>query len=91
MNMIETLPQGPYDPERLLTYLTHFLQLKNDVALSRALRISHALLRAIREQRLAIAGALLMQMQEVSQLSIVELRALMGDRRRKCRMRLLVT
>jgi hypothetical protein len=83
---IESIQHGPYDPARLLNYLTHVLQLKNDVALSRALRISHALLIAIREQRLAIAGAILMQMQEVSQLSIAELRALMGDRRRTCRM-----
>lgn len=90
MTMIESIQQESYDPARLLTYLTHFLQLQNEVALSRALRISHGLLKAIREQRLAIAGAILMQMHEVSQLSIAELRALMGDRRRTCRMPLLL-
>ena len=84
--MIESMQQGSYDPNKLLTHLMQVLQLKNDIALSRTLRISHALLIAIRERRLAIAGAILMQMQEVSQLSIVELRALMGDRRRTCRM-----
>lgn len=84
--MIENMQQGSYDPDRLLTYLTQLLQLKNDIALSRALRISHALLIAIREQKIAIAGAILIQMQEISNLSIAEMRSLMGDRRRTCRM-----
>ena len=86
MTMNEFMQQESYDPNRLFAYLTHFLQLKNDIALSRTLRVSHALLVAIREQRLTITGAILLQMQEVSQLSIVELRTLMGDRRHTCRM-----
>ena len=89
--MTETQHQGPYDPGRLLMYLMQTLQLKNEVALSRTLRISHALLTAIREQKFPVAGAVLMRMQEVSQLSIAELRKLMGDRRRTCRMPALLT
>ncbi len=89
--MNEPQLQGPYDPGRLLIYLMQTLQLKNEVALSRTLRISHALLTAIRERRFPVAGAVLMQMQEVSQLSINELRKLMGDRRRTCRMPALLT
>ena len=90
MTTNEPLQHRSYDPERLLTYLKHTLQLKNDIALSKALRVSHALLVAIREHKLAIAGAVLIQMQEVSQLSIAELRDVMGDRRRTCRMPLLL-
>lgn len=89
--MTEPQHQGTYDPGRLLTYLMQTLQLKNDIALSRALRVSHALLEAIREQRFPVVGAVLIQMQEVSQLSITELRKLMGDRRRTCRMPMLLT
>ena len=86
ITMIKFSGQKSYDPGRLLAYLKHLLDLKNDIALSKALRVSHQLLRAIRDQKLAIAGAILMRMQEVSELSITELRQLMGDRRRTCRM-----
>lgn len=86
MTKIAALQQGGYDPGRLLTHLIYILQLKNDIALSKTLRVSNSLLRAIREQKLAIAGAILIQMHEVSKLSINELRSLMGDRRRTCRM-----
>lgn len=89
--MIEPTHHEPYDPGRLLTHLAHTLQLKNDIALSKALRVSSSLLKAIREQRLAMTGAILIQMHEVSQLSIAELRRLMGDRRRTCRMPMLLT
>ena len=84
--MTEVPEQKSYDPGRLLAYLKQLLDLKTDIALSKALRISHQLLGAIREKKLAIAGAVLMRMQEVSKLSIAELRQLMGDRRRTCRM-----
>ena len=59
--MIESLKQGSYDPGKLLTYLAQTLSVKNDRALSRALKVSCALLVAIREQKLAITGAVLMQ------------------------------
>lgn len=88
--MSEPLKQGSYDPGKLLTYLKCTLQLKNDIALSKSLRVSHALLMAIREHKLPLAGAVLLRIQEVSQLSIAELRAVMGDRRRKCRMPMLL-
>ena len=86
MTKIAALQQDGYDPGRLLTHLVQVLQLKNEIALSKTLRVSNGLLRAIREQKLAIAGAILIQMHEVSKLSINELRSLMGDRRRTCRM-----
>ena len=75
-----------YTPENLLSYLLEQLNLHSDVALSRALHISHQLIVQIRAHQLPVAGALLMRMQEVSQLTITELRQLMGDRRRTCRM-----
>lgn len=75
-----------YDPDKLLSTLKQRLNLRNDTELSKALHISVALIVQIREGRRPVAGAILMVMHEASQLSIAELRALMGDRRRSCRM-----
>ena len=48
--MTEFPEQKSYDPGRLLAYLKQMLDLKTDIALSKALRISHQLLGAIREK-----------------------------------------
>jgi hypothetical protein len=86
MTIMESFELKSYDPGRLLVYLKQILQVKSDIALSKTLRVSHQLLVAIREQKLAITGAVLILMQEVSQVSIAELRRILGDRRRTCRM-----
>ncbi|MES2932300.1 MAG: hypothetical protein V4805_02270 [Pseudomonadota bacterium] len=75
-----------YDPDRLLDSLRNKLRLKNDAALSRALEVAPPVISKIRHRRLPVGGTLLIRMHEVSELSIKELRTLMGDRREKFRM-----
>ena len=77
--------QSTYDPDNLLTTLIHKLKLKNDAALSRALEVEPPLISKIRHRRLPVAASMLIRMHEVSDLSIKELRLLMGDRRNKFR------
>lgn len=77
--------QVEYDPNRLLDALIVKLNLKNDAALSRALEVAPPLISKIRHRRLPVGASLLIRMHEVSNLSIRELRELMGDRRKKFR------
>ncbi|MFT5532135.1 MAG: hypothetical protein ACI8WM_002560 [Burkholderiaceae bacterium] len=75
-----------YDADNLLIALKQRLHLHSDTELSRVLHLSVALIVEIRGGSRPVAGAILILMREASQLSLVELRALMGDRRRSCRM-----
>ncbi|MGV3653276.1 MAG: hypothetical protein ACO1N5_03575 [Noviherbaspirillum sp.] len=77
--------QRGYDPDFLLESLIGKLNLKNDAALSRALEVSPPMISKIRHRRLPVTASLLIRMHEVSDLSIQELRALLGDRRNKFR------
>ncbi len=77
--------QFQYDPNNLLETLIEKLNLKNDAALSRALEVAPPLISKIRHRRLPVGASLLIRMHEVSDLSIKDLRHLMGDRRTKFR------
>jgi hypothetical protein len=77
--------QLAYDPNNLLDTLIDKLHLKNDAALSRALVVAPPVISKIRHRRLPVGASLLIRMHEVSDLSIRELRTLMGDRREKFR------
>jgi hypothetical protein len=77
--------QLAYDPNNLLDTLIDKLHLKNDAALSRALEVAPPVISKIRHRRLPVGASLLIRMLEVSDLSIRELRTLMGDRREKFR------
>jgi len=77
--------QFQYDPNNLLESLIEKLNLKNDAALSRALEVAPPLISKIRHRRLPVGASLLIRMHEVSDLSIRDLRQLMGDRRNKFR------
>jgi len=77
--------QFNYDPNNLLESLIEKLNLKNDAALSRALEVAPPLISKIRHRRLPVGASLLIRMHEVSDLSIRDLRHLMGDRRNKFR------
>ena len=76
---------GTYDPNNLLSSLINTLNLKNDAALSRALEVAPPVISKVRRGRLPGGASLLIRMQEVSNMSIQQLRTLMGDRRRKFR------
>jgi hypothetical protein len=81
----KTISHAHYSPARLLDALLHHLQLDNDGALSRRLHVARHVLRSIRHGNLPIGASMLLWMQEVSGLSITELRHLLGDRRATCR------
>jgi hypothetical protein len=74
-----------YNPNRLLDTLIEKLRLKNDAALSRALEVAPPVISKIRHNRLPVGASLLIRMHEVSDMSIRDLRFLMGDRRMKFR------
>ena len=74
-----------YEPNRLLDHLVDRLDLKNDAALARLLDVAPPVISKIRHYRLAIGASLLIRMHEVSDISIGNLRILMGDRRSKFR------
>src|ERR1700757_4586179 len=77
--------QLAYDPNNLLDALIEKLALKNDAALSRALEVAPPVISKIRHRRLPVGASMLIRMHEVSDLSIRDLRELMGDRREKFR------
>lgn len=70
-----------YDPNNLLDALLEMLKLKSDTALSRALEVTPQVISKIRHHRIAVGAGLLIKMHEVSEMSIKDLRILMGDRR----------
>ncbi|MDL2283847.1 hypothetical protein LJC19_01700 [Oxalobacter sp. OttesenSCG-928-P03] len=74
-----------YDPNNLLSAMIVQLNLKNDAALSRALNVSPPVISKIRHKRLPIGASMLIRMHEISELSIRELRELMGDQRHQYR------
>lgn len=72
-----------YDPDVLLNEIVKQLGLKNDAGLSRVLEIAPPVISKIRHRRLGIGASLLIRMHEATNISITDLRALMGDRRKK--------
>src|SRR3954463_8775097 len=78
--------QQAYDPNHLLDVLIEKLSLKNDAALSRALEVAPPVISKIRHRRLPVGASLLIRMHEVSEMSVRDLRDLMGDRRTKYRL-----
>jgi len=78
--------QESYNPNRLLDTLRERMKLKNDAALSRALEVAPPVISKIRHRTLPVGASLLIRMHEVTQMSIRELRDLMGDRRTKYRL-----
>jgi len=79
------VPSAGYDPNQLLDTLIARLHLKNDAALSRALDIARPILTGIRLGTLGVGVWLLQRMAEISDLSIADLRQLMGDQRLRLR------
>jgi hypothetical protein len=77
--------RSTYNPCRLLDALIEQLGLKNDAALARALEVAPPMISKIRHRSLPVGGAILIRMHEVSNLSITELRVLMGDQRKRFR------
>ena len=73
------MKKADYNPDRLLDAIIARLKLKNDAALSRALEVAPPVISKIRHRTLPIGATILLRMHEVSDLSIRELKALMGN------------
>jgi plasmid maintenance system antidote protein VapI len=78
--------QASYNPNHLLDTIISKMKLKNDAALSRALEVAPPVISKIRHHRLPVGASLLIRMHEVTDLSIRDLKNLMGDRRAKHRL-----
>lgn len=86
MDTEKRLQDPSYDPNNMLDLVIEKLQLKNDAALSRSLEVPPPVISKIRHRKLPVGAALLLRLHEVSELSVRELRDMMGDRRDKFRM-----
>jgi len=78
--MTKTVPETAiYTPDNLLDAIIAKLGLKNDAALSRALEVAPPVISKIRHRTLPIGATILLRMHEVSDFSIRELKAMMGN------------
>ena len=75
-----------YCPAHLINELRRILKAKTDRDLADMLEINSSILSKIRHNRLAVGGAILIRMHEVSGLSTAQLRHVLGDRRQRFRM-----
>lgn len=71
------------EPSNLLDALIEHLGVRNDAALSRALYLSAPMISKLRSKTLPVSATVLVRMHDVTGLGIRELRALMGDQRRR--------
>jgi plasmid maintenance system antidote protein VapI len=78
--------QDGYDPGRLFDQLLHRFNLTRDNDLARLLKMDKRLLSEIRQRRQDISGSMLLRMQDLTGLTIAELRFLLHDRRKTSRM-----
>jgi hypothetical protein len=85
MSTTVSLNDAEYDPNRLLDFLIDKMRTKNDAGLSRQLGVAPPVISKIRHRRLPVGASMLIRMHEISDISIRELRNLMGDRREKHR------
>ncbi len=72
-------PRKGYDPNRLLDTLLLHQNLKTDAELARILEINPSVISKIRNAKARISASLLLDIHEVTNISIRELRNLMGD------------
>jgi len=76
---------GSYDSNHLLDSILDELNLPNDAALSEALEVDKSVISDLREMRREVDAAMLIRMHELTDISIVGLRNILGDRRRRSR------
>lgn len=76
---------GSYDSNHLLDSILDKLHLADDAALCEALDVDESVISDLRELRREVDAALLIRMHELTDISIVGLRNILGDRRRRAR------
>lgn len=85
MSEHDALAKLNFNPNALLNAIINRMKLKNDAALARLLSVAPPVISKIRHRRMPVGASLLIRMHEETDLSIRELRDLMGDRRRHFR------
>jgi hypothetical protein len=75
-----------FNPGHLLDFLIKKMDLPNDGALAKELKVAKPVIDKIRKGEIPVGGSILLWMQEATGISIDELRGLMGDRRTTCRL-----
>jgi len=73
-----------YDPNLLLDALQQRFKLKNDAALADFLQINRAVISRLRRRKSQITAALMVCLHEATNMSLSELRSMMGDTRPYC-------
>ena len=76
---------GSYDSNHLLDSILDELNLPNDAALAEALEVDESVISDLRDMRREVDAAILIRMHELTDISIVGLRNILGDRRRRSR------
>ena len=71
-----------YNPNRLIDTLIARMNVKNDASLAREIGVPREVISKVRHGTRPIGSSLLLKMHEASDISIAELRQLMGDRRK---------
>ncbi len=72
-----------YNPNRLLDALLLHQNLRTDADLARALEINPSVISKIRNAKARISASLLLEIHEMTEMSIRDLRKLMGDTKNK--------
>lgn len=75
-----------FNPNHLFDAISERMHLKNDAALSHLLKLRQPVINKIRHGQMPVGASLLLRMHEETNISVGELRELMGDRRKKYRM-----
>jgi hypothetical protein len=74
-----------YDTSHLLDSVLDQLQLPDDAALSETLGVAPSVISGIRDMRLPLEPEMLIRIHEITGISIIGLRNILGDRRKKLR------
>ena len=75
-----------YSPNALLDQVAARLRARNDAHLCRLLDVQAPVISKVRHHKMPVSSGLLLRMHEITNLSVRDLRDLMGDRRGKLRM-----
>ena len=86
-NKEKIMTENTYDPSRLLDELISRLELRSDAELARLLQVQPCTISLIRHHKLPVGASMLIYMHELTDISIRDLRSIMGDRRVKYRMK----
>jgi hypothetical protein len=81
----DAMEYGSYDPNHLLDSVLDRMRMGNDEDLAEALKIDPSVIAEVRAMRVLVDATMLLQLHELTGISVIALRNIMGDRRAKLR------